>query len=232
MARFTSAYSSFLERLDEVELLRRFAMLKERKNPVLLRNEINALSRGALVLLSSHLEAYIKELGELALDSLYKYQIKKTGFNPAFFYHISKDFIDQIKDTSDPEKIGEKIFAFLGNDLSFWDVSSDFSVQIPSDRFNGGFSNPSYKKIRAYINRFGYTDFQRDLCNALRADFQPVTNMIDHLVDVRNKIAHGDPIVTKTPHEVKDIVRFVKCFCSTTDALFATWWRQRHCPIR
>ncbi|MTD33439.1 MAE_28990/MAE_18760 family HEPN-like nuclease [Paludibacterium denitrificans] len=232
MARFTAAYSSFIVRLAEVEILRHSAAQKERKDPISLRNEINALSRGAIILLSSHLEAYVKELGELAIDSLTKNNILRSGLSDSFFYHISKDFIDEIKDTAEPEKISGKIFEFLASDHVLWSKSGPFPIQIPSERFNKGFSNPSYQKIKAYFNRFGYSSFQHDLSAHLRGDYLSVVNMINHLVDIRNKIAHGDPTATKTPQEVRDIVMFVRRFCQVTDSIFAAWWRSNFCSIR
>ena len=232
MTRYTSAYSSFVSQLKEVELLRSFAAQKERKNAILFSKEINALSRGAVVLLSSHLEAYVKDLGELALESVYKHRIIRNNFTSTFFYHISKDLIDEIKNTSDHDKIGDKIFNFLDRDGIFWSRSDEFTVQIPTDRFNKGFANPAYNKIKAYFNRFGYINFQQDLSTKLKGDFKPVTNMIDHLVDVRNKIAHGDPSATKTPKEVGDIIKLVKQFCQETDTIFAIWWKDNYCSIR
>lgn len=232
MARYTTAYSSFVARVGEVELLRNAAAQKERQDAVNLRNEINALSRGSIVLLSSHLEAFVKELGELALDSLTHNSISRSTLTDGFFYHLSKDFIDEIKDTSEAEKIGGKIFNFLGSDHALWSKVGPFPIQLPSDRFNKGFSNPSYQKIKSYFNRFGYSTFQRDLSARLRGDFLSVQNMIDHLVDVRNKIAHGDPTATKTPREVRDIVMIVRRFCQVTDSIFATWWKSKYCSIR
>lgn len=232
MAKFTPAYSALISRLEEVEILRSAAAKKEREDAISLRNEINALSRGSIVLLSSHLEAYVRDLGELALDSLTTKNIQRHDLSDGFFYHISKDFIDEIKNTSEPEKIGSKVFEFLTSDHSLWSKSDTFPVPIPSDRFNKGFSNPSYAKIKAYFNRFGYSRFQRDLSSQLRGDYLPVVNMIDHLVDVRNKIAHGDPTASKTPQEVRDIVTIVRRFCQVTDSIFAAWWKSRYCSIR
>lgn len=232
MARYTTAYSSFVTRLDEVETLRRFAAVKEREDPVAMRADISALCRGSVVLLSSHLEAYVKELGELALDSLYSQSVTRSNLEPRFFYHISKNTLDEIKDTSDPDRISEKVFEFLRDDGVFWSRSGAFSEAVPSERFNKGFSNPAFKKIKAYLNRFGYIDYRHDLAVKLQANFQPTVNMIDHLVDTRNKIAHGDPSATKTPSEVKDMMAIVKRYCSETDSVFATWWKTSFCSIR
>jgi hypothetical protein len=56
--------------------------------------------------------------------------------------------------------------------------------------------------------------------------------MVDHLVDTRNKIAHGDPAASKTPGEVATMMSIMRLFCGSTDAVFASWWRTRFCAIR
>lgn len=232
MPCYTNAYSSFLERLQEVETLRKLASNKEKEDPVGKIREINSLCRGSIVLLSSHLEAYIKELGELALDSLSSKSVAKDKMTSSFFYHISKNYIDEIKDTSEPAKIGDKIFEFLESDYLFWDKNGVFRNTIPNDRFNKGFSNPSFDKIKAYLNRFGYSRYPYELKNTLKADFQLSINMVDHLVDTRNKIAHGDNSATKTPSEILTMIKIIQQFTKTTDKHFATWWKSSFCSIR
>jgi hypothetical protein len=230
--RFTAAYSSFAKRLGEVDALCKLARRKERADAIAHTTDISALCRGSVVLLSSHVEAFIKELGEIALDSLYSRAVGRTNLAPQFFYHISKSQISEIKNTADQEKIAEKIFEFFASEHPYWSKTGSFPTPIPTDRFNKGFSNPAYKKISAYFNRFGYTDYKSDLGKRLAGDYQPVINMVDHLVDTRNKIAHGDPEATKTPSEVKDMMGLVQKFCSNTDSVFAKWWRAKFCAIR
>ncbi len=232
MARYTTAYSAFLLRLDEVQLLIRFAGEKERAAPIALRHEINALCRGAVVLLSSHLEAYIKELGELALESLHSKNISRSNISSKFFYHISKSFFQDIQDNSNPEKMADRLFSFINDDLPYWSRVGAFPLQIPVERFNKGFSNPAFSKICSYIGRFGYSEYKRDLARALGASNLPLTNMVDHLVDMRNKIAHGDPTATKPPADVKLMVKAIRDYAIATDRLFAAWWSREFCSIR
>lgn len=232
MARYTEAYSSFVERLEEVEILRRFAFEKERKDPINLRIEINALCRGSIVLLSSHFEAFIKELGELALDSIHSKQIPRDNIDSRLYYHISKNFFDELRDTTDPQKITLKIFDFMQSDISYWSRTGPFPQPIPVDRFNKGFSNPGFKKISDYFKRFGYDNYTSDLKRQLRGLYQPTINMVDHLVHTRNKIAHGDPMATKTPSEVKDMKTIIQKCCAETDSAFASWWKTKFCTIR
>jgi RiboL-PSP-HEPN len=232
MPRYTSAYSSFVLRLGEIDILLRISFKKEKTNPVNLRNEINALCRGSVVLLSAHLEAYIKEVGELALDSMYQKRVPRTKVASRFFYHLSKQLLNEIQDTSDQEKIADKLFSFIQNDLLYWSKIGPFPQALPTEQFNKGFSNPAYDKIKAYFNRFGYTEYNRDLASVLKAKYQSSVNMIDHLVDTRNKIAHGDPTATKTPGEVKEMITIIRQYCLATDSVFAKWWRSNFCSIR
>lgn len=232
MARYTTAYSSFVTRLDEVETLRRFAAIKERADPIALRNDINALCRGAVVLLCGHLEAYVKELGEIALESMTLKNVPRTKLSSRLYYHISKDLLNEIQNTGDPERIADKVFAFIQSDLAYWSKVGPFPEEIPTARFNIGFANPAFKKIKRYFNRFGYGEYRGDLAARLRADYLPTITMVDHLVDTRNKIAHGDPSASKTPGEVATIMSITRSFCGSTDAVFASWWRTNFCSIR
>jgi len=232
MARYSDAYRAFTSRLGEVHLLRTKAEQQERHDPIGNADEINALCRGSIVLLCSHVEAYIKELGELTLDRFYKNGITRDSLSERLFYHISKDVVDEIKDTSGSDAIAKKLFVFVNNDSEFWSKNGPFPKQIPSERFNKGFSNPAFKKVRGYLARFGYDKFKNDLDVKLGAKAQPTINMLNHLVTTRNNIAHGDPTATKTPQDLKDMINVVVLFCRTTDQVFGDWCRDQYCAIR
>jgi hypothetical protein len=232
MPRYTSAYSSFVSRLDEVYLLHRIASAKEKADPVKLRKEINVFSRAAIVLLCAHLEAYIKELGEVVLNNITLRSVPRTKLRDRFYYHISRDILDEVRDTSDPEKLAAKLFKFLDSDFSYWSHTGPFPQALPVDRFNKGFSNPSFEKIRAYFNRFGYSDYQGDLARLLKAKYTATINMVDHLVDTRNKIAHGDITAVKPPADVMDMILIIRAYSGATDAVFGSWCKANLCSIR
>jgi len=232
MARYTPAYSSFVSRLIEVDDLRETAVAREREDAVSHRNHISALCRGSIVLLSAHLEAYIRELGETALEAIVVKRVDRSRMAPRFFYHISKRILAEIKDTSDHDKIASKVFEFLKTESDFWEGTGAFAVSLPSVSFSKGFSNPAYDKICSYLNRFGCETYSSDLASKLQAKYQPVTNMVNHLVDVRNKIAHGDPTASKTPSELEDMISIIKLFCGATDSVFGSWCKANLCAIR
>lgn len=231
-ARYTECYRNLQVRLKEIDLLLGFATAKQRKAPVSSGNEVKALCRGAIVLLCAHLEAYVKELGELALESLHGNNVSREYIASQFFFHLSKDFIQDIRETSDPEKSAEKIFSFLNEEADLWSRGTPFPRPVPVEKFNKGFSNPGFNKIKGYFGRFGYKEFSSEFNLRLRFNSQAVKNAVTHLVDVRNKIAHGDQNETKTPAEIRVLVSEIRVFCKCTDFLFSSWWRKNFCPIR
>lgn len=232
MPRHTSAYSSFAAELQEIQLLRSRAGALEKSQPIQKSAEINALCRAAIVLLSAKLEAYVKQLGEITLTNLHARSVSRARLAPQFYYHVSKDVIDEIRDTSDPVKVASKVMKFMQSDGSFWSQTGPFPQPLPVDRFNKGFSTPKVERVQAYLNRFGYSEHKRDIARILKADYAVTVNMVDHVVDVRNKIAHGDPTATKPPADLKPMIAIVRQYCSATDMTFAAWCRSHLCPIR
>lgn len=232
MSRFTSSYSEFVARLSEIDTLCKLAGERERKAPILLRAEINALVRGAIVLLCANLEAYIKELGELSLESLDVKNVSRAKLSPRFYYFLSQDKIKEIKDANEQKIIAERIFDFMERDRDLWSRTGAFPRSLEADRFNGGFSNPTFEKIKAYLGRFDYSSYKNDLQARLKANYNSTITTINHLVEIRNKIAHGDASATKTPSEVKNMIAVVRQFCLATDSVFAGWWGKHYCSIR
>ncbi|EDY16125.1 hypothetical protein CfE428DRAFT_6387 [Chthoniobacter flavus Ellin428] len=232
MSKFTSAYISFVSRLNEVEDLRRMAAQKEKADAIANSAQINALCRGAVVLLCSHVEAYVKEVGEVALTHVHGKSVGRDKLVNRLFYHISKAVIDEIKDTEDHDRLAEKCFGFITTETPYWSKVGAFPNPLPVDKFNKGFSNPGFKKISAYFNRFGYDNYKTHLSARLAASYHAVVNMVEHMVDTRNKIAHGNPAATKTPHDLKEMIRLVQIFCRATDLTFGAWCKANLCTIR
>ena len=232
MPRYTSAYGEFVSRLEEVTTLIQLALSYERLDPIGKRRQINAVCRGSVVLLCGRVEAYVGEVGELAWESMYEQQIGREGLPDRAYYYISKDLLDEICGAREPDRVADRGFAFINRDADYWSKAGPLAAPIPTERFSGGFGNPTFKRVKKYFNRFGYEEYGRDLASELRAQFQPTVAMVDHLVDTRNKVAHGDADIRKTPRELQQMVSIVKLFCRATDGVFATWWKGRYCAIR
>lgn len=194
--------------------------------------EIDALCRGAIVLLSSHIEAYVKELGEHTLDTIYARKVCRSRLGHGFFYHISRTKIEPIRSSTGSESIGANVFKFMDEDGKMWSRTSHFEAPISSADFNSDFGNPTFERVKRYLSRFGYADFRQDFFRLLRADAQPLVTNLDQIIDTRNSIAHGEASATKTPNEVKEMVKAAISFCRATDKLFGDWCKGSVCPIR
>tara|TARA_R110002096_G_scaffold364851_1_gene557956 strand:- start:20 stop:535 length:516 start_codon:yes stop_codon:yes gene_type:complete len=171
-------------------------------------------------------------LGELTLESIYSKKLDRKKIPIRVFYHVSKNYFDDLKEITDPAKAARRVHEFMENDSEYWLLKGTLRKSLPSVRFNQGFSNPNYKKIRGYFQRFGYSKYNGDLKRNLKSDYAVSVNMLNHIVDIRNKIAHGDISETKTPEEIAKMISIVKGYCRMTDIVFANWCRSELCGIR
>lgn len=231
MARYTIAYSNLIERLREVQTLGRLASSHQRNlNP---QDQTSSyLCRSAVVLLSSHLEGYVKDLATLTLDRIHQRSICRSKIDGRLLYFLSKDILDEIKHTENPKKISPKIQNFIQRDVDIWKRSGPFQTPIPSVRFIRYLENPKPDKIKSFLSRLGYDEFDHHLKSKLKSAYNSTINQIDHLVDTRNKIAHGDADEEKTPRDINLFVDDVRLFCKTVDSGYGSWCRRKLCSIR
>lgn len=213
-------------------LLVKSARKLERADAVAHTDEISALCRAAIVLQCSHLEGYIKDLGEIAIARLYERSVARSKLSSSFFYFLSKDHFDEIRETADHGKLADKVFSFVDRDGELWSFDGPFPGQISYDRFSKGFASPSEKKIASFLGRFGATNFKRDLMRCLANDYPATSNMVSDMVTTRNNIAHGDATSSKTPGDVLVMIGFIKRYVAATDDVFASWCSANLCSIR
>jgi hypothetical protein len=116
--------------------------------------------------------------------------------------------------------------------MDVWGAGLAFQSALAYDRFVADFHSPSFDKIVRMMGRFGYTNFRRDMAQNLQANFVLCTNMVNNVIDQRNKIAHGDLIVTATPQDLANMMQLVQLFCRSMDGVVATWFSNLRCPIR
>ena len=231
MTLFTIAYSDFTDRLKEVETLRKLAnRYQNNLNPQ--DKASSYLCRSAIVLLSSHLEGYIKDLATLTLDRIHQRSVCRSKIDGRLLYFLSKDILDEIKYTEDPKKISPKAHGFLYRDGSLWDKEGPFPNPIPSQRFIRYLENPKVDKIKSFLSRIGYDEFDHHLKSNLKSSYSSTTNQIDHLVDTRNKIAHGDADEEKTPTDIQLFLDDVRKFCIVLDTGYGGWCKRNLCTIR
>jgi hypothetical protein len=235
-SKYTPAYSRFVKRLEEVRTL--LSAARATRNSGLTRPPtaagfalVNALCRGGVVLLSSHIEGYIEDLGEIAIDQVAARGVAKSAVSAEFRYYVSRDIINEIKQAP-PEKVAQRIEKLLNRDGHVWDSSPQFTYALSSNIFVSDFDNPTHKRICRFFRRFGYESFERDLAIRLRAQFPICTNMVDQVISQRNKIAHGDYALVIAPNDLTQMVSLVKTYCREADCAVGDWFRGIGCPIR
>lgn len=233
MPRYTAAYSGFILRLKEVETIWRTARYAS-EQPLTPSNIelINALCRSGVVLLSSHIEGYVEDLGQIALDRIESLQLPKKRLGPQFRYYLSRDLINEIRQTTNPAQVASKVDQLFVRDGHIWSSDPTFTNSLPANIFLADFSNPKNERITKFFKRFGYEEYTRDLRRRLKADFNACANMIDHVVDQRNRIAHGDMVTTETPSDLANMIQLVKQYCRETDHVVGNWFRSQNCVIR
>ena len=233
MAAYTSAYSEFLRRLNEVSVLNGLAkkhsvQLAAPKDAEITR----ATCRASIVLLSSHVEGYVGDLVEVVLERIFKRRMPKNSLAKQFLYYFSRDIVNEIRDSTDPERIAEKVDRLFKRDADIWSTSDIFNSQLSVDRFLGNFSNPTFESIRKLLARFGYAEYMGHLQAELRGDCLPCINMINNVVNQRNKIAHGDTGLSSTPGDIDKMSELIRRFCRATDRVVGTWFKRNGCAIR
>ena len=230
--RFSAAYYSLLEGIAEVERIERHALRLESLDPVTNAPSVSALVRGGIVLLSSHLEAYAKSLVEILLVRFHARRLDVAKVPRRLLFFGSQDIIREIRDTSDPEKVASKILDLISRDGSNWVSQGPLSQEIDWSVFEPGFASPKVKNISKFLSRVGYAGLRSDLAQRQMGAHAAIINAVDHLVDTRNAIAHGDQNEKKTPLELRGLRESTRRFCRDTDDVFANWCKANLCTIR
>ena len=233
MARYSSAYSRLIRRLDEITLILVLANDLSTRGPASSNSaKVNALCRGGIVLLCSHIEGYVEDLGELAIARIEARQLAKKKMTAAFKYYLSRDIIRDIQGMNDPIKIATRVEDLLVRDGHIWGQQRNFTGPLSPDAFCSDFATPRHKRIKRFFNRFGYSKFEEELSHYLHRDYMASKNMVNQVVEQRNGIAHGDFSIVGAPSDLKDMIRFIKLYCRATDIVVGNWFSKIGCPIR
>ena len=233
MATYTTAYSRFTNRMAEIDLVRSVARDIEKREGTRANLETTkGLCRGGIVLLCSHIEGYIEDLASLGLNKLADKEIPKETVSNSFKYHLSRDLIVAISGANQPESIAEKVDLLFQRDGHIWDSTTSFTHPLQVEKFVGRFSTPTHENIRRFFGRFGYVTFNDDLAARLKANFPICSNMVEQVVDQRNKIAHGDFLAYRTPSDLQEMCKFVRMYCRYTDLAVGNWFKGIGCSIR
>lgn len=234
MSRYSAAYLSFVDRLEEVHVLRRMAGKLEGKKGITDSDakKIRAICRGATVLLSSHIEGYMQELNEIIFEQIINQTVQKSRFPPKFRYYLSKPVFDNIRQTTDPAANAKQALELMNNHYEIWREDTPFQQSLDHQVFLKKFPAPRTDEIYKIFNRYGVEDVKSSIKKKLGSEYILLKNDLDNVVDVRNKIAHGDNEMERTPRDLYLASVSIRRFLSVLDNVVCTKFGRKNCHIR
>lgn len=232
MPALSPAFRRFETRLGEVNHLISLSKKKVSGRSLRLAADEHsaALCRAATVLLSSHIQGYVEDLSDVVMESLITGAIAADKIPDSFRYHSSRRAIDSIAAVVGENRI-QKIRDYTAQFSFLLNTDGAVSRQFEALPFKDGFGNPTVEEIRKFLRRFGFATFEGEMRRRLRADWLVVENAVNQTIDRRNKIAHGDPLATLTPADLKQYVALVRKFCATADSVTTKHFRSIGCAI-
>ncbi|WP_041793870.1 MAE_28990/MAE_18760 family HEPN-like nuclease [Micavibrio aeruginosavorus] len=230
MPKYTSAYSDFIKRLDEISSIQKMAKAIEK--PFYSPPEINIYCRAGIVLLNSHIEGYFKDIITLVIDNIHEKKAKKDNLGKGFLYYMSLDLLQGYTDTNDPNKKYEILSSLFQRDGSIWNKDPTFQTRLEAERYTNKIQSIQCDKLYKWVNHLGCTSFKSQMKARLTSSYFPCENMINRISDLRNDIAHGGITNPITTSDLKPMVDLSKKFCCASDTVIANWAKNVGCPIR
>lgn len=234
MPRHSPAYRRFQQRLFEVRHLHRlsrtYAAVSD-KAKLEKPEHVNALIRAGVVLLSSHIQGFVEDYSDQLIDKMVADAIKINVLPDRLLFYASKSTMQKIQTSTDPDNTIAAIRDFVLSRGHLLNPASSVGAELIGSEYKDGFGNPTVKEICRFLKRFGYDEFKRDMERRLKGQYLIAANAVDQIVEQRNKIAHGDPVVTSTPKDFREYLDLVQRFCSHADLLANTHFRRIGCTF-
>lgn len=241
MARYTRAYCSFTDDLNELE---RSLLTRKRSRSTDLQNLDraninNILCRANIVLLSAAMERYVKNVAGIILERVCQREVAKCKL-PDFQYYLSNDIVRELRQSQGARKVTEKVTLLFQRDSCIWSEKEVFPTRLYDTHhehfvrnITKGITSPKVGNVMTFMKRVGYSNYSKDLKSRLKGHYLPCENMVNGIVERRNQIAHGEVRDTFTPSEVITMVGLARLFFRESDVVLANWYRDYvGCPIR
>lgn len=232
MARYSTAYSDFIKRLTEVEILLSRASQLEESDFFSDHEEARVLVRSAILLFCSHIEGYVKNLGRLALDTIVTKNICKCSLPAEIGYFLTRPYWESVRDTSEPIDIAVKLSKYTKEHAHFWYECGPITCDYSVENFNQKLQSAKYNRIKQYMAQFGYSDFDHHLKCKAKAEHSDFTRSLELMVTLRNKVAHGDESTSAKTLKIREELKTLRRFCCLMDEVFGDWFRDNICAIR
>jgi hypothetical protein len=178
---------------------------------------VRAINRASVVLLSSHLERYVRAVNEEAVAQINQVTIGGSTLLERFRLQHSRDAIEMMLETQWDNR-ATQLSAFVLTDAWLW--GNVPKGDLEADRLVGWLKSPSPERINRLFELWGIPDMFGKVTR------RPHTRArlwlkLNELVEKRNNIAHGDATTTATYQDVASYLAAVRAFCSRADGVLA-----------
>jgi len=205
-------------RLGAAEIGHLLRVLPKRRRGISADPDVDkAIVRACIVLLTSHLEAYLKSINEEAIG--YVNELGLTGDQVPLALRLkhSAEVIDSLAAMQWGNR-EDALKQFVNSDACLW---SNGAAQFEAKRLTSGFKTPNPKWIKVYFERWGMPDVFSKITRS-RAKRSHLWFSIQSLADKRNNIAHGDASETATPSDVRRYRDAVTIVVDRLDRMFSS----------
>ena len=210
----SDALNALLLALKEVDLLQRINPTPTGAAPD--QPEITrAVGRASVVLLSSHLERYIRSINEEAVSVVNSTAVLGPQLPQPLRLLHSKSIVEELAGTTwDNETRAAKLAMLAQTETWLWLPSETGSLD--HSRLLVWMKSPKSEQIQRYFRYWGIDDIFSKITYKQRTRSH-LWLKIDELVDKRNNVAHGDLSTEATQADVRTYSKVVETFCVRSD---------------
>lgn len=209
----SQSLSSLEEGLEEVRELQR-SVPKPPPGQMTGVTLARAIGRASVVLLSSHLEAFIYALNAEAVATVNSAGVESARLPQALRLLHSKSAVDAISATSwENNARAGQLESYNVSDAWLW---SNGVGTLEGDRLLVWMKSPGPKNLKRYFAYWGIDDVFGRIARrpAIRIE---LWRRLNELVDKRNAIAHGDLGTAVTPDDVRLYLKAVQTLGERVD---------------
>ncbi len=176
-----------------------------------------ALGRAAIVLITSHMERYLRAVNEELVDCLVASNVIGEVLPEGIRLLHSKVPIEEIEPVQWDNRSG-KLVDFVETDAWLWSAGN--SGQLKHRRLLSWMKSPKPASLVRYYKYWGIEDIFKAITrkSATRSD---LWFRIKEVVDKRNNIAHGDASASATFSDVRKYIVAVTSLCDRADRILA-----------